>query len=39
MKEGTAFDFSVVRFNYLWARKMFKEQLSNAKIGTRFEAR
>ena len=39
MKEGTAFDFSVVRFNYLWARKMFKEQLSNAKIATRFEAR
>jgi predicted acylesterase/phospholipase RssA len=39
MKEGTAFDFSVVRFNYLWARKMFKEQLSHAKIGTRFEAR
>ena len=39
MKEGTAFDFSVVRFNYLWARKMFKEQLSNAKLATRFEAR
>jgi predicted acylesterase/phospholipase RssA len=38
MKEGTAFDFSVVRFNYLWARKMFKEQLSNAKLATRFEA-
>ncbi|MGH8626302.1 MAG: patatin-like phospholipase family protein [Gammaproteobacteria bacterium] len=39
MKEGTAFDFSMVRFNYLWARKMFKEQLSNAKLATRFEAR
>jgi predicted acylesterase/phospholipase RssA len=39
MKVGTAFDFSVVRFNYLWARKMFKEQLSNAKLATRFEAR
>jgi His Kinase A (phospho-acceptor) domain len=39
MKERRAFDFSVVRFNYLWARKMFKEQLSNAKLATRFEAR
>jgi predicted acylesterase/phospholipase RssA len=39
MQEGTAFDFSVVRLNYLWARKMFKEQLSNAKLATRFEAR
>lgn len=39
MKEGGAFDFSTIRFNYLWARKMFKEQLSNAKLATRFEAR
>jgi predicted acylesterase/phospholipase RssA len=39
MKEGRAFDFSMVHFNYLWARKMFKEQLSNAKLATRFEAR
>ncbi|MDQ3583144.1 MAG: patatin-like phospholipase family protein [Pseudomonadota bacterium] len=39
MKEGGAFDFSMVPFNYLWARKMFKEQLSNAKLATRFDAR
>jgi predicted acylesterase/phospholipase RssA len=39
MKAGRAFDFSMVRFNYLWARKMFKQQLSNAKLATRFDAR
>lgn len=38
MKEGGAFDFSMIRFNYLWARKMFKEQLSNAKLALRFDA-
>ena len=38
MKEGGAFDFSAIRFNYLWARKMFKDQLSNAKLAARFEA-
>lgn len=38
MKEGGAFDFSTIRFNYLWARKKFKEQLTNAKLALRFEA-
>lgn len=38
MKEGGPFDFSTIRFNYLWARKMFKEQLSNARLATRFQA-
>ncbi len=38
IKEGGPFDFSTIRFNYLWARKMFKEQLSNAKLAIRFEA-
>ncbi|MHC4429771.1 MAG: patatin-like phospholipase family protein [Planctomycetota bacterium] len=33
------FDFDAVRVNYLWARKVFKEQLSNARIGGRFTAR
>ena len=39
MKYGTMFDFEEVRFNYLWARDKFKEQLSNAGIGRRLEAR
>jgi hypothetical protein len=39
MKAGGTFDFSMVRFNYLWARKMFKQQLSNANLATRFDAR
>jgi predicted acylesterase/phospholipase RssA len=39
MKVGRPFDFSMVPFNYLWARKMFKQQLSNAKLATRFDAR
>jgi hypothetical protein len=39
MKKGTAFDFSMVRFNYLWARKLFEEQLCNPKLATRFEER
>jgi hypothetical protein len=38
MKAGRAFDFSMVRFNYLW-QKMFKQQLSNANLATRFDAR
>ncbi len=38
-KEGGPFDFSVAKFNYLWARKMFKEQLSNAQLAIRFGAR
>jgi hypothetical protein len=33
------FDLDQVRVNYLWTRKKFKEQLSNAQIGSRFVAR
>lgn len=38
MKIGGMFNFSLVRFHYLWARKMFKEQLSNAGLAKRFDA-
>lgn len=36
---GGMFDFSYVQFNYLWARRSFKQQLSNAGLATRFDAR
>ena len=39
LRYGGAFDFSYVRFNYLWARKAFKEQLTNAGLAARFDAR
>ncbi len=35
---GSMLDFSAFMINYLWSRKMFKEQLSNAKIAERFGA-
>lgn len=38
MKIAGMLDFTLVYFNYLWARKMFKEQLSNAGLGKRFDA-
>jgi predicted acylesterase/phospholipase RssA len=36
---GTMFDFERVRFLYLCARKAYKQQLSNAGLSLRFEAR
>ena len=39
MEYGGMFDFSYVQFNYLWARRAFKKQLSNAGLATRFDAR
>ena len=39
LRYGGTFDFSYVRFNYLWARKAFKEQLTNAGLATRFDSR
>ena len=38
MKYGQMFDFGAVRFNYLWSRKRFKSQLSNAGLAKRFDA-
>jgi len=39
MKYGSMFDFSMTGFNYLWARRRFKKQLSNAGIARRLDAR
>lgn len=39
LQEGSDFDFSYIRNNYLAARQQFKEQLSNAGLGKRFDAR
>jgi predicted acylesterase/phospholipase RssA len=35
---GSMLDFDSLFVNYLWSRKMFKEQLSNAKLVQRFDA-
>ena len=39
LRYGGLFDFSYILFNYLWARKAFKDQLSNAGLAMRFDAR
>ena len=39
LEHGGVFDFEYVLFNYLWARREFKEQLSNAGLALRFESR
>jgi len=39
MEVGGMLDFGLARFHYLWARKYFKEQLSNARLAGRFDAR
>jgi predicted acylesterase/phospholipase RssA len=39
LRTGGTFDFENLKLHYLWSRKMFKEQLSNAKIAERFNAR
>jgi predicted acylesterase/phospholipase RssA len=36
---GGMFAGELLRFNYLWGRKRYKEQLSNAQLGGRFTAR
>jgi hypothetical protein len=36
---GGMLDFALVRPMYLWARRVFKEQLSNANLAARFDAR
>lgn len=36
---GGMLDFALVRLMYLWARRVFKEQLSNAHLAARFDAR
>ncbi|MHC4472532.1 MAG: patatin-like phospholipase family protein [Planctomycetota bacterium] len=38
IKYGGMLNFELVRFNHLWCRKRFKEQLSNARLGMRFDA-
>jgi predicted acylesterase/phospholipase RssA len=38
MKMAGMFNFALVYFHYLWARRMFKEQLSNAGLAKRFGA-
>jgi hypothetical protein len=38
IEHGGMLDFEFVSFNYLWCRKRFKEQLSNARLGMRFGA-
>ncbi len=35
---GSMLDFDALFVNYLWSRKIFKEQLSNAKLVQRFDA-
>jgi len=39
IEAGSGFDFSSIRNNYLWSRKVFKEQLSNTGLAQRFDAR
>lgn len=39
MEVGGMFDFELLRFNYLWSRQRFKEQLSNAQLASLFSAR
>lgn len=36
MKYGGRYEFEMVRANYLWCRKRFKQQLSNAGLAARF---
>jgi NTE family protein len=38
MEHGGMYDFDAVRLNYLWCRKRYKQQLSNAGFAARFEA-
>ena len=39
IKYGAGMDFEWIWFNYLWCRRKFKEQLSNAGLSRRFDAR